>query len=102
MGERDPESSENLIQYLEQLSGRQLRTREDVRRLLDEISTKSPDAGPTSSLMRTLKQGMWLALLAAAYLQYYFLDVLNQINSIPEIRVNLPVAKLQGKSSPRI
>jgi hypothetical protein len=45
---------------------------------------------------------MWLALMVIAYLQFYLLDVMNQINSIPEIRVNLPMTKLYGKSSPRI
>ena len=102
MGERDPESGEHLLQYLEQMSGRKLRTREDIRRFLDETSRKSPEASPALSLWRTLKQGMWLALLTAAYLQFYFLDVLNQINSIPEIRVNLQMIKLHEKSSPRI
>lgn len=102
MSEQAPESSEMLLQYLEQASGRKLRTREDVHRFLDEVSSKDPRTSRATGLWHTLKQGMWLALLVVAYLQFYLLDVMNQINSIPEIRVNLPLTKLHGKSSPRI
>ena len=102
MGEREPESSESLIQYLEQASGRRLRTREEIRQFLLETSAKKPEAEKTTALWHTLKQGMWLALLVAAYLQFYLLDIMVEINSISEIRVNVPVTKLQAKSSPRI
>jgi hypothetical protein len=102
MSEQVPESSEMLLQYLEQASGRKLRTRDDVRQFLDEVSSKDPQTSRATTLWRTLKQGMWLALMVIAYLQFYLLDVMNQINSIPEIRVNLPMTKLYGKSSPRI
>lgn len=99
MAQGNSESSEALIQYLEQVSGRALRSREDIRRYLDEVSRNN---GPRRSLLHTLKQGMWLALLVVAYLQYYLLDVMNQINDIPEVRVNLPMTKLHGKERPRI
>jgi hypothetical protein len=102
MSEQIPETSEDLLQYLEQASGRKLRTREEIHRFLAENAAKNPEAHPAVRLWRTLKQGMWLALLVIAYLQFYLLDVMNQINSIPEIRVNLPLTKVFGKSSPRI
>jgi hypothetical protein len=102
MAQGDSESSEALIQYLEQASGRKLRTREDIRLLLDEIAEKDPYADPMRRLWRSLKQGLWLALLVVAYLQYYFIDVLPTIETIPEVRVNLPMTKLYGKSQPRI
>jgi hypothetical protein len=99
MGERNPESSEALIQYLEQVSGRALRSREDIRRYLDEVARQN--AGP-SGILQTLKQGTWLVLLVVAYLQYYLLDIMNQVNSMPEIRVNLPITQLHHKPPPRI
>lgn len=102
MTQQVSESSEALIQYLEQASGRKLRTREDIRQLLDEISERDPYADPVRRLWRSLKQGLWLALLVVAYLQYYFIDVLIQIEKIPEVRANLPMTKLYGKSHPRI
>jgi hypothetical protein len=102
MAQQDFESSEALIQYLEQASGRKLRSREDIRLLLGEIAEKDPYADPAARLWRSLKQGLWLMLLVIAYLQYYFIDVLITIEAIPEIRVNLPMTKLYGKSQPRI
>lgn len=102
MAQGDAESSEALVQYLEQASGRKLRTREDIRLLLDEITVRDPYADPMCRLWRSLKQGLWLTLLVIAYLQYYFIDVLIQIETIPEVRVNLPMTKLYGKSQPRI
>ncbi len=103
MAQRDSESSEVLIQYLEQVSGRALRSREDIRRYLDEVSrNNSTRVPPRASLLHTLKQGTWLALLIMAYLQYYLLDVMKQIDDMPEVQVNLPMTKLYGKSQPRI
>jgi hypothetical protein len=96
MAERDDESSADLFQYLEHASGRKLRTREDVRRLLDELSAKSPAGSRAMRLWRTGKQGMWLLLLVTAFLQYYLLDVLVGIDSLPEIRVSVPVTVSQS------
>jgi len=98
MGERDIESSADLAQYLEHASGRKLRTQEDVRRFLDELSAKSPDGSRATRLWRTAKQGMWLFLLASAFLQLYFLDVLIQINQLPEIRVSVPVTAQSNRA----
>ena len=100
MSEGNPESSEALIQYLEQASGRKIRSREDVHKFLSELSAQNPEATPVARLLRSLKQGTWLALLAAAYLQYYFLTVMNEIETMPEIRVNLPMLQNQGKLPP--
>ena len=63
----------------------ELRTREDVRRYLDEISASTAAASRATQLWFTAKQGMWLLLLVAAFLQYYFLDILVQIDSLPGI-----------------
>ena len=91
MGERDTESRADLIQYLEHASGRELQTREDVRRFLEDISAKTSVDSRATRLWRTAKQGMWLLMLVGAFLQYYFLDILVEINSLPEIRVSVPV-----------
>jgi hypothetical protein len=63
----------------------ELRTREDVRRYLDAISERISAASRATQLWLTAKQGMWLLLLVAAFLQYYFLDILVQIDSLPGI-----------------
>ena len=64
---------------------RQLQTREDVRRYLEEMSDRSPFSSRATRFWYTAKQGMWLLLLVAAFLQYYFLDILVQIDSMPGI-----------------
>lgn len=102
MVEPATESSEALIQYLEQATGKKLRTREDVRRFLDEIAARKPDESPAERFWRTAKEGTWLLLLVAAFLQYYFMDILIQVNSMPEIRVNLPATAPQSKPASRI
>jgi hypothetical protein len=63
----------------------ELRTREDVRRYLDAISERISAGSRATQLWLTAKQGMWLLLLVAAFLQYYFLDILVQIDSLPGI-----------------
>jgi hypothetical protein len=50
---------------------------------------------------RIAKEGTWLLLLLAAFLQYYFLDILIEVNSMPELKVNLKPAP-QTKPAPRI
>jgi hypothetical protein len=96
MGERDAETSAELVQHLEDASGRKLRTREDVRRLLEEMSARTPAENPATRLWGTAKQGICLLLLVGAFLQYYFLDILVEINSLPEIRVSVPVTLSQS------
>ena len=64
----------------------QLRTPGDVRRFLNDIYENRPASTRATQLWLTAKQGMWLLLLVLAYLQYYFLDILVQIDSLPGIR----------------
>ena len=91
MSERSSESDADLMRYLEDAAGRGLRTREDIRRYLEEISGKRPERSPATQLWHIARQGTWLLLLVAAYLQYYFLDILVEIDSLPSIRVTVPV-----------
>ena len=102
MAEQRPESGADLVRCLEEVSGKRIRTREDVQRYLEEISAKRPESGAAVRLWQTLKQGTWLLLLAAAFLQYYLIDILLKIDSLPEIRVNVPVIVLKDKPPSRI
>jgi hypothetical protein len=76
-------------------AGREPRTPEDLCRYLEEISRKRPESSRATQFWHTAKQGMWLLLLVAAFLQYYFLDILVEINSLPEIRVSAPATVSQ-------
>ena len=91
MSERAFESDADLMGYLKDTAGRELRTREDIRRYLEEISEKRPERSPVTELWHIARQGMWLLLLVSAYLQYYFLDILVEIDSLPSIQITVPV-----------
>ena len=101
MAERDAESGEALMQFLEHLSGRQLRTREDIRRFLEEMKAKKEGADRSTRVWQTVKQATWLLLLTLAFLQYYFMGVLIDINSIPEIRYTGQGRTVQSERLPR-
>ena len=64
----------------------QLRTPVEFRRRLNEIYENRPASTRATQLWVTAKQGMWLLLLVLAYLQYYFMDILVEINSLLGIR----------------
>ena len=91
MSERAFETDADLMGHLKDTVGRELRTREDVRRYLKEISEKRPERSPVTELWHIARQSMWLLLLVSAYLQYYFLDILVEIDSLPSIQVTVPV-----------
>jgi hypothetical protein len=80
------------------VAGNVLRTREDVRRYLDEISDRNRDSSSATHLWHTAKQGMWLLLLISAYLQYYLLDILVQIDSMPGITVSVPMTPPRSRA----
>jgi hypothetical protein len=73
-------SPEELLRYLEELSGRTLQTREDIRKYV------SDRAG-------TVREGLLLLVTTFAFLQYYFLDVMVQIEQLPHMVVFVPSAQ---------
>jgi hypothetical protein len=101
MVEHGLESSDALLRHLEQASGRKLRTRADIRLFLDEIAAGKLTGAPSAGHWRTAKQGMWLFMLVMAFLQYYLLDILIEINSISTITVNTRVPVQLAKPATR-
>lgn len=77
-------SREELVRALEALSGRKIRTREDVKALLAETAA-APQRNAAG--WNTAKSLTLLALLGFAALQYYVLDVMVQIASLPQLTV---------------
>ena len=82
MGERQPETREELIQYLEKLTGRTLRTREDIQAYVREVSARKAAHDPSVRRWLKLKRVTLVALLAFGVIQYYILDVLLEIVSM--------------------
>ena len=53
--------------------------------LLKVFSSSHPENDPYLRPWKVAKDAVWLALLAATYLQFYFMDVMVQIASLPRI-----------------
>jgi hypothetical protein len=84
------ESCEEVIEYLEQLAGRKIRSREDVRRCLGELWAKEREAGRIYRRRQIVKESLMLLCLVTAYIQYYFWDVNLQIARLPSTVIFVP------------
>jgi hypothetical protein len=80
-------SGEELLEHLQLISGRTFRSREDVRAYVSALEGR---ANPAKRLWATVKQAMWLALLACAFLQYYAVDVLEEVSGLQSVDFHLP------------
>lgn len=89
-----PQTREELIQHLEQLTGRSLKTREDIRAYVREISARKGHDQPSVKRWLRAKHLTLAALLAFGVLQYYMLDVLLEIVSMQSTTFFVP-AKVQ-------
>lgn len=90
MSEREPESREELIEHLEKLTGRSLKTREDIQAYVREIAARKASDQPSVRRWLTVKKATLIALLAFGVIQYYMLDVLLEIVSIPSTTYFVP------------
>lgn len=80
-------SDRELVAHLERLTGRQIRSREDIADYVVEIQRKGRDQRTKA---QHLKNALLVALLLAAAGQYYFIDVQLQILSQPTLTVFVP------------
>lgn len=76
----DFRSHEELLRYLEEVSGRSLRTREAIKQYIEELTSRKPGDAPNVRRWKLVENATWLVLLAFSFLQYYFLEVLNEIS----------------------
>jgi hypothetical protein len=82
VSEREPESREELIQHLEKLTGRSLKTREDIQAYVREVSARKATDQPSVRRWLTVKKATLVALLAFGVIQYYMVDVMLEIVSM--------------------
>jgi hypothetical protein len=92
MAETPAESREALLRYLEELSGRRLASRSDVRAFLQEKEALRPQDLPSVRRWRTAKRATIGALFVFAALQYHLMDVFLEIMSLRETTYFVPVA----------
>ncbi len=83
MTHRLPEFREELLQHLEQVSGRSVRTRAELEAYLSELRRSPP--GRTRRPWTRLRHGILALGLVISVLQYYLIDVYVQILSLQHI-----------------
>jgi hypothetical protein len=91
VSEPGPETREELVQHLEQLTGRTLRTRADIRAYVSEAAARKASEQPSVRRWLRVKKATLIALLAFGVIQYYVLDVMLQIAALPNNTYFVPV-----------
>ena len=93
MSETRPQTQtrEELLQQLEKLTGRSFRTREDIQAYVREMSARKAADEPSVRRWLQIKRITLLALLAFGFMQYYMLDVMLDIVSMPATTYFVPV-----------
>ena len=97
MSESGPDTREELVQHLEQLTGRTLRTRADIQAYVQEAAARKASDQPSVRRWLRAKKATLLALLSFGVIQYYVLDVMLEITSMRGNTYFVPV-----KTSPLV
>jgi hypothetical protein len=93
-----PESREELIQHLENLTGRTLKTREDIAAYVREVRARSGADVPSVQRWLKAKKVTLIALLSFGVIQYYLLEVMLEIASMRSTTYFVPVSNPTLKS----
>ena len=91
MKDPGPETREELVQHLERLTGRTLRTRADIEAYVQEAAARKAADQPSVRRWLKVKKATLIALLAFGVIQYYVLDVMLEIASLPANTYFVPV-----------
>jgi hypothetical protein len=89
--EPGPDTREELVQHLEQLTGRTLRTRADIQAYVQEAAARKASDQPSVRRWLRAKKATLIVLLAFGVIQYYVLDVMLEIASLPTNTYFVPV-----------
>jgi hypothetical protein len=98
MSDAQLETREELVQHLERLTGRSFRTREDIRAHVREVSARKSADEPAVQRWLKVKRVTLFVLLAFGVMQYYVLDVMLEIVSLPSTTYFVPVRTPMLKS----
>jgi len=85
------ESSDDVLEYLESLTGKTLRSRTAVDRLFKEFAADEDRRLRAAKVRAARRHSYLLALVAVAFLHFYYWDVSLQIAALPEMKVFVPV-----------
>ncbi len=93
MPDTNPHAYEDLADWLQEVAARPWDSGSPS--IPPGVLPGRPNAGRESRTRRHLQKGRDLVALAAltiAYLQYYYLDVMVQVHSLPQVVVFVPLA----------
>ena len=93
-----PESREELLQHLERLTGRSLKTREDIAAYVREVAARSAAVSPSVRRWTSVKKITLIALFAFGLIQYYILEVMLEIATLRSTTYFVPVPAQTQKS----
>ena len=99
MSDTAPDSREELVQHLEKLTGRTLKTREDIHAYVREVSARKAADQPSVRRWLTAKKVTLGALLGFGLIQYYVVDVMLEIVSLRSTTFFVPVTTRVLKST---
>lgn len=85
-----PATSDSLLHFLEEQTGRSLRTREAIAQFVSELATHEEVQARSARRHQLIRDSALLAMLAVAVLQFYFADVYLQIGRLNKITTFLP------------
>lgn len=86
------------MQHLEKLTGRTLKTREDIRAYVREVSARKAIDEPSVRRWLKAKQVTLVVLVAFGTIQYYMLDVLLELVSMRSTTFFVPASTQVLKS----
>ena len=89
------QSNDALVAHLEQLSGRRIKSRQDISDYVSDLSAKAAARRSKAQHLQNLSR---VAFLVAAAGQYYVIDIQLEILAQPTLTVFVPV---KGDSAPR-
>lgn len=85
------ESSDDVLAYLESLTGKKLRSRSAIDRLFKEFADDEAKRVREVKVRAARRHTLLIALAVASFLHYYYWDVSLQIAALPEMKVFVPV-----------
>jgi len=95
VSDKEPETREELVQHLEKLTGRTLKTREDIQAYFKEVSERKAADNPSVRRWLKAKKITLFVLLGFGVIQYYILDVLLEIASMRSTTFFVPASTTQ-------
>ncbi len=93
------ESPQALLDYLEELSGAALGSREDIRQYFDKLKAQESERRKAQERKRSLREAVLLVLLGVALGHYYYWVLELQIASLEKVFYFVPPANAPAKHS---